>query len=167
MKKHFILIVGLMLLFLTNFNFAQEITRASWGISAALNSTQADILFPFWLDNSNTLAPAIGVVGNDNAYTDISLGIVYHHYFNYSSNFSPIIGFRGGAIIESPKIGDNVTDGIVGILGGGEYFFSSNFSVGIEAQVNFAFSGEHSLRFGNPGGTNYNTGSVIFASVYF
>ncbi len=50
---------------------------------------------------------------------------------------------------------------------GGEYFFSSSFSVGIEAQLNLTFSDKNSVRFANPGGTNLNTGSVIYASIYF
>lgn len=66
-----------------------------------------------------------------------------------------------------PDDGDPITDYIVGLLGGGEYFFSANFSVGIEGQLNISISDENSSRFSNPKGTNVNTASVIFATIYF
>lgn len=169
MKKSTFSIIVLLTFFLinTNSNFAQELSHGSWGISATVNNSQADLLFPVWLGKYNTIAPAIGIFGISDVNTDLSVGIVYHHYIKYNSNFSPIIGGRVGGIFGIPKNGDGTTDWIIGLLGGGEYFFSSNFSVGLEAQFNLAFSDKYSTRFGNPDGTNFNTGSVIFATVYF
>ncbi len=168
MKKNLVASV-LLIIFLcfSNYNYGQSPAHGSWGISAVVNSSQADLLFPFWLGNSNTLAPSIGIVGISGVNTDISAGLVFHHYINFMNNFAPIIGARAGAIFGSPKNGNSTTDIIVGMLGGGEYFFSSNFSMGIEAQFNIVFSDKSSNRFGNPGGENFNTGSVIFATVYF
>jgi hypothetical protein len=169
MKKYLnLFMVSILMIFLSaNLNFAQNLSHGSWGISAAVNNSQADLLFPIWLGNSSTIAPGIGVFGLSDIYTDLSAGLVYRYYFKSNSNFSPIIGARAGAIIGIPKTGEGTTDWVAGILGGGEYFFSGNFSVGIEAQFNLAFSDKFSTRFGNPDGTSFNTGSVIFATVYF
>ena len=167
-KSNFLIIIFLMLFFIhTNFDFAQDLTHCSWGISAVVNNSQADLLFPIWIGNLNTLAPSIGIVNIGDINTDISAGLVFHHYIRYNDNFSPIIGLRVGGIFESPKTGPGTSDFILGALGGGEYFFSCNFSIGIEAQLNLTFSDKLSSRFGNPGGTTFNTGSVIYATVYF
>jgi hypothetical protein len=169
MKKFIISIMLLIFLIILNSNniFAQELSHGKFGISAAANAAQADISLPIWAGNYNSIAPSIGIVNVEESYTDLSLALVYHHYFKYNKNFSPFLGIRGGALLNLPESGTKTTDYLLGIAGGGEYFFSSNFSVGIEAQLNFTFSDENSTRFGNPGGTNFNTGSVIFAAVYF
>ena len=169
MKKSFISIAVLILFFFlyANNNFAQELSHGSWGFSAVVNSSQADILIPIFLDNYNSISPSIGVVNASEINTDISAGIVYHHYLEYSKNFSPILGLRVGGIFGSPNGGTSTSDFIVGGLAGGEYFFSKNFSVGIEVQLNLAISDNNSARFGNPGGTNFNTGSVLFGAIYF
>ncbi len=169
MKKHFLSVVVILVgvLSITSINYAQMLSHGSWGISAVVNGAQADILFPIWTGNLNTIAPSIGVANIGGVNTDIAAGLVYHHYIAYTSNFAPIIGFRAGAIFGIPKVGTSTTDWIAGLLGGGEYFFSKNFSMGIEAQLNFDFSAKLSNRFGNPGGVNYNTGTVLFATVYF
>ena len=39
--------------------------------------------------------------------------------------------------------------------------------IAVEAQVNVTVSSEDSFRFGNPGGTNINTPTGIFAAFYF
>lgn len=169
MKKYLNLSATLIVIFFmsSNLDFAQDISHGSWGISASINNSQADLLFPIWLGNSSTIAPGAGISGISDIYTDLNIGLVYHYYLKDNSDFSPILGGRAGAIIGIPKTGESTTDWVVGILGGGEYFLSRNFSVGIEAQFNLAFSDKLSTRFGNPGGTNFNTGSVIFATVYF
>lgn len=169
MKKAFFSATTVIILMLLNpgINYAQELTHSSFGITAAVNATQGDLLFPMWTDNYNLVAPSIGLVNIEKSYTDLSLGLAYHHYFRYKENFAPFISGRVGLLLYLPASGTETSDYFAGLGGGGEYFFSSNFSIGVEAQLNFVFSGENSLRFGNPGGTNINTGTVIFASVYF
>jgi hypothetical protein len=164
----FIIIIFASVIFLNlNSSFAQEVFHGTWGMSAVVNNSQADLLFPIWLGNSNTIAPAIGVSSISDVQTDISFGFVFHHYINSAEKFSPLWGFRGGVIIGSPKSGSSTTDILTGIGAGGEYFFSEHFSVGVEGQFNVIFSDDNSSRFGNPGGTNFNTGSVFFATIYF
>lgn len=169
MKTFLFFIVVFLTIFISVSNTipAQELSHGNFGISAVFNSTQGDILFPIWVGGYNTIAPSIGVVNIQDQFTDLSLGLVYHHYFPFNKNFAPFLGLRGGALLGTPESGNGTTDYLLGVGGGGEYFLSPNFSVGIEAQLNFTFSDEKSVRFGNPGRTNINTGSVIFASVYF
>lgn len=50
---------------------------------------------------------------------------------------------------------------------GAEYFFDDQLSLGIEAQLNFSKSADNSGRFGNPGGLNANTATMLFATIYF
>jgi hypothetical protein len=66
-----------------------------------------------------------------------------------------------------PGEGDSVTDIIAGLGFGGDFFLDEQFSLGVELQGNFTFSDEGSMRFGNPGGINFNTASQITASIYF
>jgi hypothetical protein len=145
---------------------AQESTGRSWGISAAVSETQLDILVPIWFGN-NVFGPAFGVINTGGIGTDLRFGLFDRIYLNTEKNIKPYLGLRAGILIDIPKEGDTVADYIAGIAGGGEYFFSENFSAGVEAQLNFTFSDEYSSRFGNPGETNINTGSVIFVTVYF
>jgi hypothetical protein len=169
MKRAFVSAAAVIILILVSpgINYAQELSHPSFGITAAVNGSQGDLLFSLWPDNYNSIAPSIGLVNVENSYTDLSLGLAYHHYFRYTKNFSPFLGGRAGILLHMPESGTETSDFFAGIGGGGEYFLSSNFSFGVEAQLNFVFSDENSLRFGNPGGTNINTGTVIFASVYF
>jgi hypothetical protein len=40
-------------------------------------------------------------------------------------------------------------------------------SFGVEAQGNFTKSDKNSLRYGNPDGLNFNTATMISATIYF
>lgn len=164
-KNNLILAVILCVVFMSVIN-AQENNR-TWGISAAIQDTQLDILFPIWTGANNVIAPAIGVIYIGESGTDLRIGLLDRIFFNATENIKPFIGLRAGALFTMPDEGDTVTDYIVGVLGGGEYFFSDNFSVGVEAQLNMSISDEESGRFGNPGGTNINTATALFATVYF
>ncbi len=169
MKKYAasIIVVFILVVIISNNNFAQESYHGTWGITAALNAAETDILFPIWTDNNNYIAPAIGLTSIGSFNTDLSAGLVLHHYIKFDLHFSPFLGLRGGAIFGIPKQGTGTIDAVAGVLAGGEYFFNSHFSVGVEAQLNFSFSDKNSTRFGNPGGMNINTGSLVFASIYF
>ena len=88
-----------------------------------------------------------------------------YHLFN--ETVTPFIGARFGTLLYIPRENDTITDFVFGPLFGGEYYFTENFSVGIELQLNATFSGENSLRFGNPDGTIINTATAFFATIYF
>ena len=158
--------VAILCIVYTMSSSAQE-NKRTWGISASIQETQLDILFPIWTGTSNIIAPSIGAIYIGDSGTDLRIGLLDRIFFNATENIKPFVGLRAGALISLPDEGDTVTDYVIGLLGGGEYFFSENFSVGVEAQLNMSISDENSSRFGNPGGTNINTATAIFATVYF
>jgi hypothetical protein len=164
-KTNFIFIAILCIIYAMSTN-AQENNR-TWGISASIQETQLDILFPIWTGANNIIAPSIGAIHIGDSGTDLRLGLLDRIFFNATESIKPFLGLRAGVLFSIPDEQDTVTDYVIGILGGGEYFFSNNFSVGVEAQLNMSISDENSSRFGNPGGTNINTATAIFATIYF
>jgi len=152
---------------ISSFANAQESSKRTWGLSAALSQTQLDILAPVWLSSRNVFGPGIGVINIGGSGTDLHLGLFDRIYLSTEKDIKPYIGARAGVLLLMPKEGDTVTDYIAGISGGGEYFFSDFFSVGVEAQLNFTISDKNSTRFGNPDEININSASVIFVTVYF
>lgn len=151
----------------------EELNKKSFGISALIQDSQFDIMLPIVVSNTAIVAPAVGVAYVSEAGTDIGLGFVSRFYLK-DDVVRPFLGGRIGLLLFSPKKSGsgqneptNITDYLLGILAGGEYFFNEGFSIGVEAQLNATFSDENSSRFGNPGGTNFNTGAAVFATVYF
>jgi hypothetical protein len=142
-------------------------SNRTWGLSAAIQDTQLDFMIPIWTGSNNVMAPGVGVITIGSGGTDLRLGLTDRIYLNTDKNIMPFLGGRAGILMAMPNSGESTTDLVFGLLGGGEYFFSDNFSIGIEAQINFSISDEKSSRFGNPGETNINTASMIFASIYF
>ena len=145
----------------------------SFGISALVQEGQFDIMLPFLVSQSAVIAPAIGLAYVSDAGLDIGLGIVGRFYLK-NDVVRPFLGGRIGLLLFSPKESGsgqgeskNTTDYLLGILAGGEYFLDEGFSIGVEAQLNATFSDKNSGRFGNPDGTNLNTGAAVFATVYF
>ena len=164
-KGYIRIVIILCIIFIISAN-AQE-NKRTWGISAVIQDTQLDILFPLWTGSNNVIAPSIGVIYIGDSGTDLRLGLLDRIYLNVIENLKPFLGGRAGVLMSFPDDGEEVTDYVFGLLGGGEYFFSDNFSVGVEAQLNLSLSDDNSGRFGNPGGTNINTATAIFASIYF
>ena len=87
--------------------------------------------------------------------------------YTRNATVSPFISGRAGALISSPSGGSTKTDYLFGLGVGGEYFIDRHFSFGVEAQVNIGISDTGSNNLGNPGGTNINTATVIFGTIYF
>ena len=154
-------------------SYSQDTSKIkSFGISALVQDSQFDILFPIPTSELIVVAPAVGFLYASEAGSDISFGLVGRFYLN-NKVVRPFLRARAGLILFSPASEDgqtepeSTTDYLVGFLAGGEYFLNEGFSFGIEAQLNAAISDENSIRFGNPGGTNINTGAAVFATVYF
>ena len=155
--------------------YSQDVSKGnSFGISALVQDSQFDILFPIPTSELVVVAPAIGFLYASEAGIDISFGMVARFYLN-NNIVRPFLGARAGLIYFNPASPDgdgqsepeSTTDYLVGFLAGGEYFINDSFSFGIEAQLNSTISDENSSRFGNPGGININTGAAVFATVYF
>jgi len=136
------------------------------GVTAEIQTQQMDFLLPIFVNDWVSLAPAVGVVNISDKYTDLSLGLLMRYHL-FTETVTPFIGARFGTLLYIPEEGDMISDLILGPSFGGEYYFNENFSVGIELQLNVVLSGEKSMRFSNPDGTNINTATAIFATIYF
>lgn len=141
------------------------------GISASLQNGQFGFLIPIWLSDQFSLAPSVNLSSASGVGSEYGIGIVPRYYFR-RERVSPFVGLRAAALFTQPKDGNgfdpiNTTDILVGGAFGADYFFDQQLAIGIELQANFTISDENSLRFNNPGGTNFNTASAIFLSIYF
>lgn len=148
--------------------FGQE--KRSIGLSGSLQSNQLGISLPIWVTKNVVIAPVFQIASAQNIGTDFAIGIVPRYYFK-TEKVSPYIGLKAGIANFNPSsknlIDKSSKDIIVGLAGGAEYFFTEKFSMGVEAQLNFTKSGIDSYRFGNPDGMNFNTATMISATVYF
>lgn len=153
-------------LFIPSSASAQRGSGGDLGIAASMQGEQLDIAVPIWLSEGFVLAPAVGAVIAEEIGTSISLAIMGRGYLKRGI-VRPYAGARIGAFLTSPDAGESTTDILAGPMLGGEVFIHEEFSVGVEAQLNFVFSDDNSLRFGNPGGMTISTGSAVFATFYF
>jgi hypothetical protein len=144
-----------------------EPVKRTIGLSANVQNSEFGINVPIFLTQRFSLAPAIGLRYAEGVRSDYALAIVPKLYYS-TNKFAPYSTLRLGILINNPKIGQTTSqDYLAGIGTGAEYFFVPNFSFGVEAQLNGAFSDETSNRFGNPGGVNINLATVVTANIYF
>lgn len=141
------------------------------GLSANIQNSQFGITVPVWLGSKVALVPGADVKFAETVGTDFSVGLAVRYYFK-TEKLCPYMAFRGGSAIyipssENPTGTETQVDFIAGLAYGLEYFLTDNLSVGIEAQGNLTKSAEKSLRFGNPDGLNFNTSTMISATIYF
>jgi hypothetical protein len=163
----FILLSILFIQFLPGFLISQDnAAQPKFGLSAAFQGAQLDILLPVWMSETIILAPALKFSSVSQSSKDIGIGLV-PRFFLKRAKLSPFVSIRAALLFYYPRNDEVINDLLLGIGAGGEYFFDSNFSIGIEAQINYARSHERSTRFNNPNGTNTNTATVIFGSIYF
>jgi len=148
--------------------FSQDKTKI--GLSGSIQENQFGILIPFCIEEKFVLAPAFNVVYAEKVGSEFSIGLVPKYYIK-KDKISPYLGLKLGAIINIPnsKILDFETkvDIVGGLAFGGEYFIDDNFSFGVEAQGNLTKSDKNSMRFGNADGINFNTATMIYATIYF
>lgn len=141
------------------------------GLSGSVQGNQFGIMLPMWVSNSVALVPAFEMKYAETVGMDMAVGLAIRRYHKVE-DVAPYLGFRVGTAFFTPS-SDNEFDKetrfdmIFGPNVGIEYFFTERFSAGVEAQGNFTKSHEKSLRFGNPGGLNFNTATMISVTVYF
>lgn len=163
-----ILILTLLLVASQNLvSLAQEETPRTIGLSAVVQTSHFDVMLPLWISPRTLLAPAISALVVSSAGTDLGFALVPRFYTHLPEGLTPYFSLRLGSIFGLSRNTGSTTDVISGIAFGGEYFFSPKFSIGVETQLNATFSDSESTRFGNPGGTNINTGTAILANIYF
>lgn len=146
-------------------------SKHSIGIAATVQDGQFGFLIPIWVDKQFSIAPSLNINVASGVGSEYGIGIVPRYYLR-RDKVAPFIGARAAALLFRPKVGNgldpiNTTDILVGGAFGADYFFDQQLAIGIELQGNFTFSDENSLRFNNPGKTNFNTASAIFISIYF
>ncbi len=145
----------------------EETDNKTFGLSASVQGGQLDIILPIWVGSKIVIAPAFSVVYVEDAAIDLGVGIAPRFYLR-TGRVAPYIGGRAAAFFLMPSgNAQNITDWLLGLTLGGEYFLDPKFSIGVEAQANFAISDDFSGRFGNPGGLSLNTATAIFVSIYF
>ncbi len=169
MKKVILFIIVFFIFY--NAGAAENKSNTALGMMVSFQQAQVDIACPIRTSNSFMIAPVISVSYMEDIGSTFGFGLAPRFYMNdkecKANTLKPFISAKAAFVRSSPDNGPSTTDFIIGISYGGEYFISSNFSVGLEAQLNFVKSDDNSGLFGNPGGINVNTGGSLFASIYF
>lgn len=147
-----------LLLFSVNPVNAQNVPdEGSVGLTASFQGQGLDIQVPYWIQQNLVLAPLAGIQSVENNYTRIRLGVKPKFYQtignDFASYFSGLVAFEHF----DPAAGDSDVTVNLGGGFGGEYFFSSHFSLGVEALLDIRLNGQNSLR----------TGAALNGSIYF
>jgi len=156
------------IIFFTLFFFTLQIdakeSEPSVGLSAALTGNQLDIMFPFLLKSNNVILPSIGISYQEDIGQLISASLKYRHYTGTYGGAKSFFGAGAGGLISVSDEGDTSVDILFGLSYGVEYFFSKNFSCGLEAQLNALLPDEGST---NARSMNINTATMVFISIYY
>jgi hypothetical protein len=133
--------------------------EGSIGISASFQGNQTNLMLPIWTTEDIVIAPVFGVVHEADSFTTLNLGVKPRFYRDLGSNFASYFGFQGLLQYTSPEVGDEITNFLLGANGGGEYYLSNRFSVGVEGQLNLLIRDNTENRLA--------TGAAVTASYYF
>jgi hypothetical protein len=160
-KTHSILPLSLLLILITlplkEVQSQNVPGEGTLGITASVQSGQTNLLFPYRISDQVAIAPMIGFRSVENGLTTLQVGIKPQFFRAIGSDFATYIGGLGLIRIDSPNVGDNDSSFVVGFNGGGEYYLSSNFSLGVEGLVNIVLDNQNSIA----------TGAAVNATFYF
>lgn len=151
---------------------AQTEPEPGFGLSASVQAGQFDLALPYWAGSSFALVPSVGFEMGQDVGFDVRLGVAARFYQRVGQ-IAPYGGLRAGLLFFSPAENEfgpdpeSTMDFLIGVMYGAEAFLLPQFSLGVEAQLNATKSAEASMRFGNPGNLNLNTGAAVTATVYF
>jgi len=164
-------ILPLILIFTMTSTFIYSQKSNQIGLSGSIQGNQFGILVPIWLGEKFAIAPAFDLKFAEKVGIDFGIALAPRFYLK-KEKIAPYFGLKLGALIYIPSSNNLIDDQTkVDLLGGmafgGEYFLSDNFSFGVEIQGNVTKSDQNSYRFGNPDGINFNTGTMISATIYF
>lgn len=134
-------------------------STGTFGLSASVQSGQTNLQVPIWVTDNVTVAPIFGINYQQDNFTTLNFGVSPRFYQNLGTDFGTYIGAQGIILHTSPEIGDNDTDILIGPTGGGEYYLSEHFSMGVEGQLNFLLN--------DNGNNQVSTGAAIMATFYF
>ncbi len=151
---------------------AQTVPDPGIGLSASVQAGQFDILVPIWSGERFAVVPSFGFEFGQDAGLDVRAGLAARLY-QRRGEIAPYGSVRAAVLIFAPaerEFGpepESAVDFLAGLAYGAEAFLLPRLSLGVEAQLNLTVSAEESVRFGNPGNVNVNTGAAVFATVYF
>jgi hypothetical protein len=145
---------------------ADEDDHGVTGIAAGLSVTSTSINLVRWVSPRLALIPSASLLWVEDGGTDWGLGFGMRFYRHPRQAVYPYTTVGLGVLGLAPESGDATTDYLLGIGYGGEYFPAKMFSLGVEIQLNLTVSDDESYRFGNPGGANINTATMIYATLY-
>lgn len=154
------LTTAIVLLFVVSTAYSQNRPEeGSIGLSASFQGNQTNLMVPIWTTEDIVIAPVFGIVHESDSFTTLNLGVKPRFYRDMGTNFASYIGFQGLLQYTSPEVGDELTNFLLGANGGGEYFFNSHFSVGVEGQLNLLIRDNAENRLA--------TGAALTGSYYF
>lgn len=164
-------LLAIVLFLLPALSYGQDQTSGNIkkGLTVSVQNSELGIMMPFYLSKKFILAPGFQFAYASKVGTDIVVGLSTKSFIKDQTNIRPYWGVKAGLGYYNPDATDtsNQIDFILGAAVGVEYFFSQNFSIGIEPQLNLSISDDESNRFGNPGGTGLNTATMLTANIYF
>lgn len=134
-------------------------TQSNFGLTASIQGNQTNLQVPIWLNDNVTIAPVFGINHQQDNFTSINLGVAPRFYQDMGSDFAAYLGARGILQRTSPEVGPEDSDFLLGATGGGEYFLSGHFSLGVEAQLNFLVN--------DNGSDRLSTGAAVMGTYYF
>src|SRR5699024_56871 len=130
--------LSLLVLFLTfsaTSAFSQNVPdEGTVVITAYFQGIHTNLMFPVWVSDHVVVTMVIGLQYIEYTNTTVNFGIKPRFYQSIGRDFATYLGLAGLVSYRSPENGDNTTDFIIGLNGGGEYYLSEHFGVGVEAQ---------------------------------
>lgn len=155
-----LLALCLFLLCATTTVYSQNIPeQGTIGLSASFQGNQTNLMVPIWTSEDVVIAPLLGIVHVADNFTTVNLGVKPRFYRSMGSNFASYIGLQGILQYTSPEIGNDATDFLLGVNGGGEYFLNNHFSLGVEGQLNLLLRDNNNNRVA--------TGAALTGTYYF
>ncbi|MEW5925392.1 MAG: hypothetical protein AB1746_15535 [Candidatus Zixiibacteriota bacterium] len=141
-------------------------------VGIGLSATDATPTFTlsFWHSNNMKMEPSFAIArlspdGGD-SYTRIMPGLGYFYCLKPGSSIRPYFGARF-MLDMSMFDGETYTDYLAAPAFGAEYFFSDNFSVTGEYQVQFIFANDNYSRNLPVGSTAIETAAILGVNFYF
>lgn len=152
------LLISFLVFTITKSAEAQNVPgEGTLGVRASIQASQTDLLFPYRISNDVAIAPLIGFQSVENGLTTLRVGIKPQFFRTIGNDFATYLGGLAVIRLDSPNVGDNNTSFILGFNGGGEYYLSSRFSLGVEGLVNIILDNNNAI----------GTGAAVAATYYF
>lgn len=157
----------LSILTLMSISFSQEVEDRKRGISSTIQENQIGIAYTYWLSSKSAILPQFSVLWVEDSGNDVNISCSIRRFREGKNDVKPFMSFGVSLMRLDIKDESIVNDYVVGLGLGAEYSVTEQLSLAIEHQLNFAISDDESSRFGNPGGLNINTGTILIATIYF